>query len=169
MYALHRESRGRMRMGPSAIPTGALRSRVTSVLLRPRWRPRSGSRGARMAAASLSRLETAMGTAGHIRPMAVPRAGLPPELLGAKSPKRVVQQWLRCPTRHYSPLTVSAGTTVAGRDCLPLGSGAHCVRFVWRWAATPRHGDAESQVYPGHGILQVVRGAATPWESSIRI
>ena len=117
-------------MGPSAIPTGALRSRVTSLLLRRRWRPRSGSRGARMAAASLSRLETAMGTAGHIRPMAVPWAGLPQELLGARSPKRVVQQWLRCPTRHYSPLTVSAGTTVAGRDCLPLGSGAFALRTV---------------------------------------
>lgn len=119
-----------MRMGPSAIPTGALRSRVTSVLAQPRRRPRSRSRGVRMAAASLSRLETAMGTPDHIRRMAVPRTRRAQALLGAKSPQRVVHQWLRCPTRHYTQLTVSAGTTVAGRDCLPLGRGAFAPRTV---------------------------------------
>ena len=45
----------------------------------------------------------------------------------------------------------------------------HRARFFSRWAAEPRHNDSESQLHPGHGILQVVRGAGTLRGCLIRI
>ena len=122
---------GPTRSGWSATDTSAVRSRATSL--------QAGGGGSRNASAptAVNRFTRSpackacpeWGRNRHERRCphyGSASAGLAQELIGAKSAKRAVQQRLRCRTPRNSQLNITAGTTVAGQNCL---SGA-------RWLST---------------------------------